>query len=141
MCFRWYKNRELKVKLWWAGALERKKSAFFVTFILSEGIFFNIFAFSPCIVYLINFRNIYTFTYQKTLLLTLLLLVFKITESLQFILKTKILLFCGFIFLFFHFQMKILVNLTFYKRWTFWKFYHWCIEKCPPHNKHILGNH
>ena len=33
-----------------------------------------------CIVYWINFQNIYTFTYQKTLLHTLLLLVFKIVE-------------------------------------------------------------
>ena len=30
-----------------------------------------------------NFQNMYTFTYQKTLLHTLLLLVFKIVESLQ----------------------------------------------------------
>ena len=29
-----YKNRKLKVKLWWAGAPERKKGAFFVPFIL-----------------------------------------------------------------------------------------------------------
>ena len=37
-----YKNRKLKVKLWWAGARESKKRAFFVPFILSEGNFFNI---------------------------------------------------------------------------------------------------
>ena len=35
-----YKNRKLKVKLWWVGARERKKRAFFVRFILSKGIFF-----------------------------------------------------------------------------------------------------
>ena len=29
-----YKNRKLKVKLWWVGAPERKKWAFFVPFIL-----------------------------------------------------------------------------------------------------------
>ena len=34
-----------------------------------------------------NFQNIYTFIYQKTLLHTLLLLDFKIAESLQCILK------------------------------------------------------
>ena len=34
MCFRSYKNCELKVNLWWVEALARKKSAFFVTFIL-----------------------------------------------------------------------------------------------------------
>ena len=38
-------------------------------------------------LYFINFKNIYTFTYQKTLLHTLLLLDFKIIESLQCILK------------------------------------------------------
>ena len=32
-----YKNRKLKVKLWWAGARKRKKKAFFVPFILFKG--------------------------------------------------------------------------------------------------------
>ena len=36
-----------------------------------------------------HFQNIHTFTYQTTLLHTLLLLVFKIVESLQCILKKK----------------------------------------------------
>ena len=36
-----------------------------------------------------HFQNIYTFTYQKALLHTLLVLVFKIVESLQCILKEK----------------------------------------------------
>ena len=35
-CFSSYKNRELKLILWWAWAGERKKSSFIVTFILSE---------------------------------------------------------------------------------------------------------
>ena len=39
MCFSSYKNCKLKVKLWEVGSCERKVSAFFVTFILSEGIF------------------------------------------------------------------------------------------------------
>ena len=39
MCFSSYKNRELKVKLWWVRACKRKKSAVLVTFILFEGIF------------------------------------------------------------------------------------------------------
>ena len=82
LCFSSYKNRELKVKLWWIGACERKKSAFFVTFILSEESFFNIRVLSKFIVYWINFENKYIFTYQKTLLHTLLLLVFKIVKSL-----------------------------------------------------------
>ena len=77
-----YKNCELKVKLWWIGACERKKSAFFVTFMLFGEKFFNIRVLSKFIVYWINFENKYTFTYQKTLLHTLLLLVFKIVKSL-----------------------------------------------------------
>ena len=47
--------------------------------------FFNICVLFQCMVYWINFQNMYTFTYQKTLLHTLLLLVFKIVEILQFI--------------------------------------------------------
>ena len=34
LCFSSYKNRKLKVKLWWVGAPERKEKAFFVPFIL-----------------------------------------------------------------------------------------------------------
>ena len=51
LCFSYYKNRKLKVKLWWFGTHERKKRAFFVPFILSEGNFFNIYVSSQCIVY------------------------------------------------------------------------------------------
>ena len=29
LCFNWYENRELKIRLWWAWARERKKIAFF----------------------------------------------------------------------------------------------------------------
>ena len=86
MCFSLNKNCELKIKLWWVGARDRKKSAFFATFILLERHFFNIWFLSQCIVYWINFRNIYTFT-CKTLPHTLLLLIFKNVKSLQCILK------------------------------------------------------
>ena len=72
-----YKNRKLKVKLSWVGARKRKQKAFFVPFILSEGNFFNICVLSECIVYWIHFRNIHTFTYQKTLLHTLFCLFLK----------------------------------------------------------------
>ena len=83
LCLSICKNHKFKVKLWWVGACERKKRAFFVPFILSKGIFFfNVYVSSQCIVYWIHFQNIRTFTYQKTLLHTLLLLVFKIVESL-----------------------------------------------------------
>ena len=56
----------------------RSKSAIFVTFILSEINFSNIRHSSQCIVYWINFQVIYTY---------ILLLVVKIFESLQCILK------------------------------------------------------
>ena len=88
LCFSSYKNHILKVK-WLVGARERKNRAFFVPFILSEGNFLNICILSRCIVYWIHFQNIHTFTYQKTLHHKLLLLVFKIVESLQCILKGK----------------------------------------------------
>ena len=56
----------------------KKKSAVFVMFVLSEEIFLKICVSSQCMVYWIHFQNIYTFTYEETLLHTLLLLVFKI---------------------------------------------------------------
>ena len=70
LCFSSYKNRKLKVKLLWVGAHEIKKRAFFVRFILSEGNSFYICVSSQCIVYWIQFQNIYTFTYKKILLHT-----------------------------------------------------------------------
>ena len=74
------------------GACERKKNAFFVTFILFEGnfVFFNVSVLSQWIVYWIKFQSIYLFTYQKALLHTLLCLFLKIAESLQCILKFQI---------------------------------------------------
>ena len=63
--------------------LTKKNSAFYVTFIFSEGNFFNVGVLSQCIVFWINFQNRYTFTYQKTLFYTLLMFGFKIVESLQ----------------------------------------------------------
>ena len=66
MPFSSYKNCELKVKLWWFGARDGKKSAYFVTFIFSKGNFSKICVLSQCIVYWRNFQNIHTFTYQKT---------------------------------------------------------------------------
>ena len=91
-CFSSNKNSKLKVKMWWVGShTHKKKTTFFVPFILLFSffiilifvIFFNICVLSQCILYWIHFQNIHTFTYQKTLLYTLLLLVFKIVESLQ----------------------------------------------------------
>ena len=42
MCFSSYKNCELKAKLWWVGARERRKSGFFVRLNLYKGHFFKI---------------------------------------------------------------------------------------------------
>ena len=85
MCFSSYKNCKLKVKLWWVGACERKKRAFFVP--LTEGNFFNISVLSQCLVYWTHSQNIHTSTYKKILLHALSLVVFKIIKSLQCILK------------------------------------------------------
>ena len=52
MCFSSYKNSELKVKLRWVGARERKKRGFSGMFDLSEGSFFNICVLSQCMVYI-----------------------------------------------------------------------------------------
>ena len=90
LCFSSYKNCKLKIKLSWVGARQRKKRPFFVPFILPEGNVFNVCVLSQCIEYWIHFQNIHTFTYQKTLLHTLVLLVFKIVESLQCILRCMI---------------------------------------------------
>ena len=80
----------LNVKLWWVGARIRRKRTFFVPFILSEGNFFHICVLSQCLIYWIHFQNIHSFTYQKTLLHTLLLVVFRIVETLQFILNNTV---------------------------------------------------
>ena len=76
-CFSSYKNRKLKVKLWWEGI--------FCTVYFARKRSFTIFVLSQCIVYWIHLQNIHTFTYQKTLFHTLLLLVLKIAESLHII--------------------------------------------------------
>ena len=65
----------------------QKKKEFFVPSILSEENFFKICVLSQCIVYWIHFQNIHTFTYQETLLHTILLLACKIVESLQCVLN------------------------------------------------------
>ena len=89
LCFNAYRNRKLKVKLWWIGVRERKKRAFFLPFILSEGNFINNCVLSQCIVYWIHFQNNHTFTYQKEIKSYRFLLVFRIAESLQCILNVR----------------------------------------------------
>ena len=80
LCFNSYKNRGLKVKLWWVGAPERNKSPFFVIFILWQGSFFNICVLYQFMVYQINFLFMFTFRYHKRFSHTLLLLVFKFVK-------------------------------------------------------------
>ena len=71
LCFRSDKDRESKVKRWWVGACKRKRSAFLITFILSEGIFFSICFILMYIVLNERSEYIYTVTYQKALLQSL----------------------------------------------------------------------
>ena len=87
MWFSSYQNYELKIKLWGVGARERKKRTFFVTFIFPESKFFSICVLSQCIVYLINFQNAYTFTYQKKLLHTLFCLLLKSLKAFSVLLN------------------------------------------------------
>ena len=76
-CFSSYKNHKWNVKLWWVEARGRKKRAFFVPFILSEGNFFNklIYVNVYCIKH--SFKKHYFITYQKALLHTLFFLFLK----------------------------------------------------------------
>ena len=68
LCFSSYKNRNLKVKMWWVGARERKKRVFFVPFILSEGNFFKTCVLLQCIVYWIHLQNKNNFFFNWDLL-------------------------------------------------------------------------
>ena len=80
LCFSSYKNRKLKIELWWVGACERKKRAFFVPLILSERISLTL-VLSQCIVYCIYFQLIHTLHIKNITSYTF-LLAFKIVESL-----------------------------------------------------------
>ena len=81
LCFSSHKNCELKVMSW---SSRKKKEGFFVPSILFEGNFFNIYILSQCIVYW------YIPLHIKKNYFTTFLLVFKIVETLQFILKKRI---------------------------------------------------
>ena len=76
----------IKSKTLMSWSSRKKKEGIFCTrlFCAKES-FFNICVLSQCVVYWINFQNIYTFNYQNTLLHTL---VFESVESLQCILKS-----------------------------------------------------
>ena len=71
LCFSSYKNRKLKLKLWWVGARKRKKKEFFCTVYFVRRKLFNHMCFiSMYSVYWIHFQNRHTFIYQRTLLHT-----------------------------------------------------------------------
>ena len=103
-----YKDCKLKVKLWWVWAHKINKSGIFVTFVLSERNLLSC-VLSQCIANWINFKSIYTFTYQKT---TLLLLVFKIDKPLKSILNDiSCLVWCkniGTLLIYFHQSLTLL---------------------------------
>ena len=79
LCLSWFKNRRLKLKLWWDGAWKYKKGQFLC----------RLFCRKECIVYWIHFQNIHTFTYQKTLLHTLFYLFLKSSKALSVSLRIK----------------------------------------------------
>ena len=103
-----YKDCKSKVKLWWVWAQKINKKGIFVTFVLSERNLLSC-VLSQCIANWINFKSIYTFTYQKT---TLLLLVFKIDKPLKSILNDiSCLVWCkniGTLLIYFHQSLTLL---------------------------------
>ena len=80
-------NHVLQLQLWWVGTRERKKGHFLYRLFRPKRIF-KICVLSQCIVYWTDLQIKHTFTYQKTLLHTLLLRIFKIVKGFQCILKT-----------------------------------------------------
>ena len=90
LCFSSYNNRQLQLKLF---AKEKRGPSLYHLFCPKELFFYICVSFflfiSQCMVYWILFQNVHTFTYQKILLHTPLLLVFKFVKSLQCILNPK----------------------------------------------------
>ena len=79
---------QIKSKIAMSWSSRKKKRAFLVMLILSEMIFCKVCILSKCILYWINFHNI--FTDKKTLSHRLFLFIFKTVESLQRILNVRI---------------------------------------------------
>ena len=92
LCFSSYKNRKLKVKLWWVGAPKRKKEGIFCIVYFGYCLYTVYYVLFNCIVYWIHFQNIHTFICQKTLLLTLFKLFWKLLKAVSVSLRTNILL-------------------------------------------------
>ena len=86
MCFSSYKNCKLKVKLWWVGAREIKRGYFCTVYFLSRKPFFNVFhlnmSSSQCFIWHCHHHH----TIEDQITYTF-LLVFKIVECLQYVLK------------------------------------------------------
>ena len=84
LCFTWYKNRKSKIKQWWAGPRQIKKRVFLYRLFWLKEIFLTI-------VFYLNVLNTiseYTYCYiSKNITSDTFLLVFKIAESPQYILK------------------------------------------------------
>ena len=88
LCSSTYKNRKLKLKLWWDAARKRKRRAFFVPLILSKGNFLNICVLSQYIVHWIHILSEYTyFDISKDISSYAFLLVLKLVEIFQLLLK------------------------------------------------------
>ena len=78
---------QIKSKAVMSWVSRKKKEIIFCIAYFVQREFFKISFLSQCLVYWIHFQSIHTFTYQKILLHTLLLLASKIVESLQCILS------------------------------------------------------
>ena len=70
------KESQIKCKTVMSWSTQKKKRGHFLYRLFCLKDFLKIFVLSQCIMYWIHFQNIHTFTYQKTLLHTLLLLCF-----------------------------------------------------------------
>ena len=90
LVFHLIQESQIKSKTVMSWISRKKKESIFCIVYFVRREFFNISFLSQCLVYWIHFQSIHTFTYQKILLHTLLLLASKIVESFQCILKERI---------------------------------------------------
>ena len=81
------KELQIKSKTVISWSSQKNREGFFLTFILSEWNFFDIYFLSQCIAYWIHFQNIDTFIYQKALIHILFCLFLKSLEALSVSLK------------------------------------------------------
>ena len=86
LCFSWYKNRKLKIKLLWVGACKRKKSKFLYRLFCPKETFLTTCFISIYSVLTTLLEYTYFYILKKHYFIYF-LLAFKIVESLQCILK------------------------------------------------------